>query len=110
MIEVAPSPDGACVVAILADPTTENHTSLVSFTFDGHSASNMTTLIAPTTDFDLRGLFWTTIQVGTETLLVADDRPSSSGFPVHTFEASSCVLTAARDLFVETVPALGFSN
>ncbi len=111
VIEVAPSPDGTCGVAILADPSTSNNTSLISFSIDPatHAASNVTTIIPTTPGFFLRGLFW-----ATKTLLVADQRAGSNGFPVHVFTAQTanvnCALTASSDLFVETVPALAFSN
>jgi len=108
VVEVAPSSDGTCAAAILADATTANSTSLVSFPVDPttHAAGGVTTLIAPTGNFDLRGLFWT--QNGT--LLVADDRPTQSGFPIHVFSNQSCTLTKAPDLALVGLPALAFSN
>ncbi len=103
VVEVAVDPTGTCGVAILADATTANHTSLVSFTV---GAANAATVVAPTTGFDLRGLLWIT---GGK-LLVADARPTSQGFPVRVFSSSSCTLSEEAPLLVPTLPPLAFSN
>ncbi|MGH7271859.1 MAG: hypothetical protein ACREJ3_15625, partial [Polyangiaceae bacterium] len=85
---------GRCGAAIIADATSENATSLV--TFDGSSGR----VIAPasssplaTAGFDLQGLTWA------EGLLLAGDRRRvASGYPVHVFDvASACALSARPD-------------
>ncbi|HEY1958973.1 MAG TPA: hypothetical protein VGH28_25345 [Polyangiaceae bacterium] len=101
-IEVAVS--ATCGAAILADATPGvNHTSLVSFSLDG---SNLATAIAPTPDFDLRGLAW----LPDGRLLVGDRQSKTGGFPVHVLTPSaSCALTAGPDLTVPDLPALAFA-
>jgi hypothetical protein len=93
--------DGTCGVAILADASSVNSTSLVSFTTDG---SNLKTVISPTGNFDLRGLLWTP----SHELLVGDKR---APFVVHTFMAdATCTLTRGTDLALPSMPALAFAN
>lgn len=104
VIGVAVDSTGACGAAVIADPTTANHTSLVSFAVGG---STVTPVIAPTAGFDLRGLLW----LAGGKLLLADDRPTSQGFPVHVFvKDASCTLTEQNPLLVPTLPPLAFSN
>jgi hypothetical protein len=74
--------DGDCGAAIVADATTKNATSLV--TFDAVSGRVIAPASRPalrTEDFDLRGLAW---QKGA--LLVGDRRRQAAGFPVHVFD------------------------
>ena len=93
-----------CGAAIVADSTSDNRTSLVSFTLDGKT---MATALGPTTGFDLRGLVWT----ANGELLVGDERSSASGFPVHVFSADgACALTPGADLSLPNLPAFAFAT
>ncbi len=100
--EVAVS--GACGVAIVADSTQVNATSLV--TFDAESDS----VIAPasrspltTAGFDLEGLDWVAGAV-----VVGDRRRASAGYPVHAFDASpACALAERPDAVFLPLPPVG---
>jgi hypothetical protein len=91
--EVAVS--GSCGSAIVADATTVNATSLVTF----NAATGALILPAAnspfaTAGFDLQGLTW----VGGE-LLLGDRRRAATGYPVHAFAASAaCALAAQPDV------------
>jgi hypothetical protein len=94
--EVAVS--GSCGVAIVADATTANVTSLVTFDatsgapIDPASMSPLTTG-GPDGGYDLEGLEW--VQ---NLLLLGDRRRATDGYPIHTFVASSaCGLTPQPD-------------
>jgi len=107
--EVAPS--ATCGAAIVSQaeppgPPTPTPTWLVAFAWSGTTASNITTVIQPTTGYDLHGLVWTT----DGRLLVGDWR-GGPPFPVHTFTVdSACTLTAGPDLTVPTLAPLAFAN
>lgn len=107
VVEVAVSSDGACGAAILADASTANRTSLVSFSIVNAKLVNVTTLVSPTDGFDLRGLFWT---AGDSKLLVADTRATQTGFPAHVFANAACTLSPDADLFIAAEPALAFAQ
>jgi len=85
---------GGCGVAIVADATTANATSLV--TFDSQSgAPILPASQSPlaTAGFALEGLDWIA-----GALVVGDRRRAPAGYPVHVFEASpACALTERTD-------------
>jgi hypothetical protein len=77
--------NGGCGVAIVADPTAANATSLV--TFDPGTGSVLATAgrsPLATQGFDLQGLAW---KEGA--LLVGDRRRVPAGYPVHAFAATA---------------------
>jgi streptogramin lyase len=77
--------NGGCGVAIVADPTASNATSLVTFdpvTGDVLAATARSPLA--TSGFDLQGLAW---KAGV--LLAGDRRRLSAGYPVHAFDAEA---------------------
>lgn len=90
-----------CGAAIVADATSKNATSLV--TFD----ANAGVMIAPasrailhTDDFDLRSLAW----VG-DRLLVGDRRRAGAGYPIHVFDRiAACDLREAEPVYVSQKP------
>jgi hypothetical protein len=97
--EVAVS--GTCAVAIVADATTVNATSLVTVDL---TSGTITIPVAnsplSTAGYDLDGLEF----VGS-TLLVGDRRRAVTGYPVHTFEVDdSCNLSKGGDLVLAQPP------
>jgi hypothetical protein len=97
----------SCAAAIIADSTTSNATSLVSFSVDG---SNLSKPILSTPNFSLRGLLWTN-----ETpprLLVGDATNAGGNFYVHVFsaDAQTCALTKVADWATPNMPALAFAD
>ncbi len=93
---------GSCGSAIVADATTVNATSLV--TFDASTGAPIrATAQSPlkTPGFDLEGLSW--VQ---GTLLLGDRRRAATGYPVHAFSASAaCGLTQRPDdVFLPSPP------
>jgi hypothetical protein len=77
--------NGGCGVAIVADPTASNATSLV--TFDPATGQVLAAAVRSplaTTGFDLQGLAW---KAGV--LLAGDRRRLSAGYPVHAFDAEA---------------------
>lgn len=100
--EVAVS--GSCGVAIVADPTAANVTSLV--TFDAVTGSPLLTAAhgplttgGPGGGFDLEGLAWLRGD-----LFVGDRRRATDGFPVHRLAAAACALTAQPDAVFLPLP------
>jgi len=98
----------SCGAAIVADASTQNATSLVSFAVDG---SHLSAAVLSTPGFSLRGLLWTN-----ETpprLLVGDATNSGGTFYVHVFsaDAQTCALTkAGPDMAMPNMPALAFAD
>jgi len=98
----------SCGAAIVADASTQNATSLVSFSVDG---SHLSAPVLSTPGFSLRGLLWTN-----ETpprLLVGDATNSGGTFYVHVFsaDAQTCALTkAGPDMAMPNMPALAFAD
>jgi hypothetical protein len=97
--EVAVS--GACAVAIVADSTSVNATSLVTVDL---ASGTVTTTAAnsplSTAGYDLEGLEL----VGAE-VLVGDRRRAASGYPVHVFEMDdSCNLSDSGTLVLSQPP------
>jgi hypothetical protein len=99
-----------CAAAVVADATTVNATSLV--TFDPDTGAALTTAAKPvlaTSGYDLQGMLW----VG-NVLLVGDRTPATGGaqrYPVHAFDRTpgDCVLTERPDaIFLEGLPPVGF--
>ena len=100
--EVAVS--GGCGVAIAADATAANVTSLV--TFDPSTGSPLLTAArsplstgGPGGGFDLEGLAWLKGD-----LFVGDRRRATDGYPVHRLGASGCTLTAQPDAIFLPLP------
>jgi hypothetical protein len=96
---------GSCGVAIVADATSVNATSLVTFD-PGSGASIASAARSPlaTTGagggFDLNGLAW----VGGE-VLVGDRRRAANGYPVHDLHpANACNLTLRQDAIFLPLP------
>jgi len=90
--EVAVS--AGCGVAIVADATAVNATSLVTFdAVSGAPVAPASQSPLPTAGFDLEGL-----DSVAGAFVVGDRRRASSGYPVHAFDASpACVLTEQPD-------------
>jgi hypothetical protein len=92
---------GGCGVAIVADATSANATSLT--VFDPSSGQ----VLAPasmsplaTDDFDLEGLTWSTHGA----LLVGDRRRASSGYPVHAFDGACAPVERVDSVFLPLPP------
>jgi hypothetical protein len=93
---------GSCGSAIVADATTVNATSLV--TFDAVTGVPIVPAAHspfPTTGFDLQGLMWVSGE-----LLLGDRRRAATGYPVHAFAPSAaCALVAGPDtIFLPSPP------
>jgi hypothetical protein len=101
VLEVAVSSDETCAAAIIADPSSENRTTLVQF--DLTSGQVTATLVPQTTGFDLDGLAW--VQDDTR-LLVGDRSGDGPSYAVHAFSrGSGCALTEEPDaIFVPQAP------
>lgn len=83
-----------CGVAIVADDTTENATSLVSF--DPATGAMVASLAAPllrSDGYDIQGLAWRG-----DTLYVGDRRAIAGGYPIHVFDRApgTCTLTPSE--------------
>ncbi|HEX4513079.1 MAG TPA: hypothetical protein VH054_06065, partial [Polyangiaceae bacterium] len=104
-VEVAAN--ASCAAAIVADATTENATSLVSFSLDG---TNLSKPVLSTPNFSLRGLLWTNETPAR--LLVGDATNSGGNFFVHVFSADpqTCALTKVADWAMPNMPALAFAD
>ncbi len=100
VLEVAVSSDEICAAAIIADPSTENRTSVVQF--DLTSGAVTATLLPETTGFDLEGLSW----VQDDTRLLVGDRSGDGPYAVHAFSrGSGCSLTEEPDaIFIPQAP------
>ncbi len=100
VVEVAVSSDEACAVAIIAEPSSVNRTSLVAF--DLTTGQVTQTLLGETAGFDLDGLAW----VQGDARLLVGDRSGDGPYAVHAFtRASGCALTEEPDaLFLEQAP------
>lgn len=98
VVEVAVT-DG-CGAAIVADESTANRTSLV--TFDPASGAVLASASKPllaTDGFDLRALAWVTPPGGAPVLLVGDRRPAARGYAVHVFDRTdACTLHVRPDV------------
>ena len=97
-----------CGAAIVADATSKNATSLV--TFDPDAGTPLTTAANPiltTSGYDLQAMLW----VG-DTLLVGDrTMPAGGGqYAVHAFDrtAGGCVLTKRPDVISLPLPPVAF--
>ena len=98
-----------CGAAIIADATSKNATSLV--TFDPDTGAVLTTAQKPvfsTSGYDLQGMVW-----AGSVLLVGDRTPATGGtqrYPVHAFTSGGgCVLTQRPDaIFLQGLPPVGF--
>jgi len=95
---------GGCGVAIAADATAANATSLV--TFDATTGSPLLTAAhsplstgGPRGGLDLEGLSW--LQGD---LFVGDRRRASDGYPVHRLAAAGCTLTTQPDRIFLPLP------
>ncbi len=92
-----------CGVAIVADPSAKNVTSLV--TFDPATGAALTraasAVLGPTEGFDLQGLAWKG-----DVLLVGDRRRTTSGYAVHAFDRTgACDLQPRPDvIFLQQKP------
>jgi DNA-binding beta-propeller fold protein YncE len=104
-VEVAAN--ASCAAAIVADATTENATSLVSFSLDG---TNLSKPVLSTPNFWLSGLLWT--NEAPPRLLVGDATNSGGNFFVHVFSADpqTCALTKVADWVQPNMPALAFAD
>jgi len=95
---------GGCGVAIVADATAANATSLV--TFDPQSGAAIAdTSRSPlaTAGFDLEGVAWIAGAVA-----VGDRRRAPAGYPVHVFDGTpTCVLTERPDRVFLPLPPVG---
>lgn len=91
---------GGCGVAIVADASSDNRTSVVGFDPVG---GTVTLVMGPTPGFDLRGLAWT---VNADRLLVGDRRSvAGKGFAAHVFARSgSCDLSPVEDVYFPLPP------
>jgi streptogramin lyase len=94
------SVSGGCGVAIVADATSVNATSLAMF--DSTSGN----VLAPTSasplatgGFDLEGLAWSG-----GAMLVGDRRRVSSGYPVHVFDGACAPVQRADTVFLPLPP------
>jgi streptogramin lyase len=92
---------GACGVAIVADATSKNATSLVTFDAEkGVVLAPASRALLRTEDFDLRSLAW----LG-DRLLVGDRRRAGAGYPIHVFDRTgACDLHEAPSVFVSQKP------
>lgn len=97
----------SCGAAIVADATSVNATSLVSFSVDG---SNLSKPVLSTPGFSLRGLLWT--NESPPRLLVGDATNVGGTFSVHVFSADpqTCALTKVVDFAMPNMPALAFAD
>jgi streptogramin lyase len=76
---------GGCAVAIVADPTPANATSIVTFDpATGATIAPSASSPLATRGFDLQGLAWKD-----GALLVGDRRRLSAGYPVHAFDVDA---------------------
>lgn len=80
-----------CGVAIVADGTEQNATSLIRF--DPDSGAILSGIAAPllrSDGYDIQGLAWRG-----DTLYVGDRRPVAGGYPIHVFDRApgTCTLT-----------------
>jgi hypothetical protein len=97
-----------CGAAIVADATSKNATSLV--TFDPDTGAPLTTAANPilsTSGYDLEAMLW----VGDELLVGDRTKPSGGGqYAVHAFERSGggCVLTKRPDVISLWQPPIAF--
>ena len=99
VVQVAVS--ASCGVAIVADSTSENATSLVTFDAnDGTVLSAAANSPLATPGYDLEGL-----DVVGGMVVVGDRRRADLGYPVHVFDMTdSCVLSPQRDLILALPP------
>jgi hypothetical protein len=99
--EVAVS--AGCGVAIVADATAVNATSLVTFDVQsGAAIAPASQSPLPTAGFDLEGL-----DLVAGAFAVGDRRRASSGYPVHVFDASpACDLTERADKVFLPLPSV----
>jgi hypothetical protein len=94
------SVSGGCGVAIVADATAANATSLALF--DATSGAVVTPASATplaTPGFDLEGLAW-----ADGAMLVGDRTRSSSGYPVHVFDGACAPVERADTVFLPLPP------
>lgn len=97
------SVSSSCAVAIVADATTQNATSLALFdpSTGAVSASASSSPLA-TAGFDLEGLAWS----GTA-FLVGDRRRVTDGYPVHVFDGQ-CTPVERPDVVFLPLPPIAF--
>ncbi len=100
-----------CGAAIVADATSKNATSLV--TFDPDAGTALTTAANPilsTSGYDLQAMLWVHEEAG-DVLLVGDrTKPSGGGqYAVHAFDRSGgCVLTKRPDVISLPLQPIAF--
>lgn len=92
---------GACGVAIVADTTTANATSLVTFNAStGAPILPASRSPLATEGYDLWGLAFVS-----DTLLVGDRRRAANGYPIHVFDmAADCTLSERRNAIFLPLP------
>ena len=94
------SVSAGCGVAIVADATTANATSLALFDpTTGHALAPASSSPLSTEGFDLEGLAWSG-----GALLVGDRRRASSGYPVHVFDGACAPVERADEVFLPLPP------
>jgi hypothetical protein len=93
--------DGACGVAIVADATQVNATSLVTFNpTSGTPIATAARSPLSTSGFDLEGTAW----LGAD-FFVGDRRRATDGYPIHDFAAgAACDLTPRPDVIFLPLP------
>src|ERR1019366_7390721 len=95
------SVSGGCGVAIVADASSVNATSLALFdpTHGGAVLAPASGSPLATAGFDLEGLAWSG-----GALLVGDRRRASSGYPVHVFDGACTPVERADTVFLPLPP------
>ena len=94
------SVSGGCGVAIVADATAVNATSLAMFdTTSGQVLASASASPLATAGFDLEGLAWSG-----GAMLVGDRRRASSGYPVHVFDGACMPVERPDTVFLPLPP------
>jgi hypothetical protein len=98
---IAMTVSGSCTVAILADTTMNNRTSLVTLDL---TMKRITAQLLNTEGFDLAGLFMDDVR-----LVGGDRRKGDLGYPLHVFKRLStqqgaCAFQRDRDIWVSAPP------